>query len=83
MWNGGPASQAWICVVVCLTWVTSAGYSASTRLVTSHTAPPISTKASSRVHQVAASGPSPRPPQPGGQRLQQRGQQDARPRTAR
>ena len=34
-WNGGPASQDWIWVVVCLTWLTSAGYSASTRLVIS------------------------------------------------
>ena len=46
-------------MLVCFTWVTSVGYSASTRAVTSHTAPPISTKASSSVHQVARSGPSP------------------------
>ena len=46
-------------MLVCSTWVTSVGYSASTRAVTSHTAPPISTKASSSVHQVAPSGPSP------------------------
>ena len=59
-WNGGPDSQDWIWVVVCFTWLTSAGYSASTRLVTSQTAAPMRMNASSRVHQVAASGPKPR-----------------------
>ncbi len=60
MWNGCPASQDWIWVVVCFTWLTRAGYSASTRVVTSQTAPPIRMKASSSVHQVAPSGPKPR-----------------------
>ena len=59
MWNGEEASQFWICVLVCPTWVTRAGYSASTRVVTSHTAPPIRAKASRSVHQVAAREPSP------------------------
>ena len=76
MWNGDEASQDWICVVVCPTWVTRAGYSASTRVVTSQTAPPIRTKASSSVHQVARERAEPAPPQPGRQRLEQRGQQD-------
>ena len=59
-WNGGAASQDWICAVVCRNWASSAGYSACTRAVASAAAPASTMIAPSRVHQVAASGGQPR-----------------------
>src|ERR1700685_1492571 len=82
--SGDEASQDWSCVLVCSTWVTSAGYSASTRAVTSHTAPPLpQPPRPADQHEGKQQGapgraerPEPGPPQAGGQRLQQRAQQD-------